>query len=262
MGNTIIGARGASHLLRNLERNNAGVARALERLSTGKRINRPSDDPAGFVGAEELRGEISRLEGELRYVQRARGAVRLRESELNAISSQLADVQGLVHGSAGNLLSDAERQAFDEQIKQSLDAVERVRTQIVRRGPTGVPEIDATTPEKIVVTDESQLAETIDQHADEVLFSRAGLAAYEKYQLDVRQTLAEDMMVTHTEALSLLEDADIAEETANLAASQILTAGSLAALQLTGKLAAEQVGALIEGAEETIDAVAAHLAQA
>jgi hypothetical protein len=66
--------------------------------------------------------------------------------------------------------------------------------------------------------------------------------------------------VTLPAALSLLEDADIAEETANLAASQVLTAVSLAALALTGKLGAEQIGELIEGVEVTIlalDAAAA-----
>jgi flagellin len=250
VGNTITGAGGAASFLRNLERSNAGVSRAIERLSTGKRINRPSDDPSGFVAAEELRGEISRLNSELKNVQRLRGAARLRESELAAIHDQLTEVQGLLHGSAGNLLSDAERQAYSEQIDMSLDAVERLRVQITRRGPTGVPQIDSTTPSKIVITEETPLNETVDSHADEALFSRAGLAAYEKYELDVRQTLAEDMLVTHTAALSLIEDADFAEEAANLAASQILTAGSLAAIGLSGRMAAEQIGELIEGVEE------------
>ena len=59
------------------------------------------------------------------------------------------------------------------------------------------------------------------------------------------------MLVTHTAALSLIEDADFAEEAANLASSQVLTAGALAAIGLSGRMAAEQIGALIEGAEQT-----------
>lgn len=250
MGNTITGAGGAASLLRNLERSSAGVSRSLERLSTGKRINRPSDDPSGFVAAEELRGEISRLTSELKTVQRLRTAARMRESDLAAMHDQLTEVQGLLHGSVGKLLSDAERQAYSEQIELSLDAVERLRVQTTRRGLTGVPQIDSTTPSRIVITEETPLNETVDRHADEALFSRAGLAAYEKYELDVRQTLAEDMLVTHTAALSLIEDADFAEEAANLASSQVLTAGALAAIGLSGRMAAEQIGALIEGAEQ------------
>jgi hypothetical protein len=72
VGSVISSTRGGSLQFQNsLQRNNANAQRALERLSTGKRINRPSDDPSGFVGAEELRGEIARLEGELKGIPRA-----------------------------------------------------------------------------------------------------------------------------------------------------------------------------------------------
>ena len=75
------------------------------------------------------------------------------------------------------------------------------------------------------------------------------MAAYEKYDLEVRETLIQNMLVTHTEALGQLEDADFAEEAANLASSQTLAGGSLAAIAYAGQLEAEQVGALIEGLE-------------
>jgi flagellin-like hook-associated protein FlgL len=48
-------------LVRNYARNNQRVGVAVEQLSTGKRINRPSDDPTGFVAAEGIRGELIEL---------------------------------------------------------------------------------------------------------------------------------------------------------------------------------------------------------
>lgn len=45
-------------LVRNYARNNQRVGVAVEQLSTGKRINRPADDPSGFVAAEGIRGEL------------------------------------------------------------------------------------------------------------------------------------------------------------------------------------------------------------
>ena len=45
--------------LRHLEQTDAQQARTFERLSTGLRINRGADDPAGLIVSERLRSEIS-----------------------------------------------------------------------------------------------------------------------------------------------------------------------------------------------------------
>lgn len=37
--------------------NNASLSTALERLSTGSRINRGKDDPSGLIASENLRAE-------------------------------------------------------------------------------------------------------------------------------------------------------------------------------------------------------------
>lgn len=54
----------ATQLVRNFDRSQERVFTSIEQLSTGKRINRPSDDPTGFVAAEEIRGELIQLRGE------------------------------------------------------------------------------------------------------------------------------------------------------------------------------------------------------
>jgi flagellin len=53
-----------SSLVQNHARNQKRVDVAIEQLSTGKRINRPSDDPSGWVAAEEIRGELRELQSE------------------------------------------------------------------------------------------------------------------------------------------------------------------------------------------------------
>ena len=75
----------------------------------------------------------------------------------------------------------------------------------------------------------------------------AALAAYEKYELDVSQSLAEDSLVIHIETLSLIEDADFAEEASNLATSQILAEGALAAISVSNRLEADHIEAQLEG---------------
>ncbi len=47
---------------RNLEINAARIGQSIERLSSGLRINRGADDPAGLVISELLRAQVSGLE--------------------------------------------------------------------------------------------------------------------------------------------------------------------------------------------------------
>ena len=51
-------ASSTQRLLQKHERNHDLIQQSIERLSTGKRINRPSDDPAQFILAEDLRGDL------------------------------------------------------------------------------------------------------------------------------------------------------------------------------------------------------------
>jgi flagellin len=255
VGSVISSARGPLKFQNSLQRNNANAQRAIERLSTGKRINRPSDDPSGFVGAEELRGEIARLEGELKRIGKSRGAIRQQESSLSEIATQLNDLKGVLGGAVGNVLSDAERTAFTQQIDATLDAVARVQSYFSRFELDGaappssllkpkhasepLPGIDAENLEASAVA--------TDRYLDEATFSRAGLAAFEKYDLQLREALNTSMLETHTAALSLIEDADFAEEASNLVTAQVLAAGAQAAIALDGSISADHIGALLDG---------------
>jgi flagellin len=257
VGSVISSTRGGSLQFQNsLQRNNANAQRALERLSTGKRINRPSDDPSGFVGAEELRGEIARLEGELKGISKSRLSIRQQESSLSTIQNQLNDLKGLIGGAASNVISDAERRDFAQQIDATLDAVGRVQSYFSRFELDGaapppssllkpkhasdpLPGIDAENVEAS--------AAATDHYLDEATFSRAGLAAFEKYDLQLREALNTSMLETHTAALSLIEDADFAEEASNLVTAQVLAAGAQAAIALDGSISADHIGALLDG---------------
>ena len=51
--------------------NSRSIFKSLERLATGQRINRASDDPAGLISSENLRATLAVLESEVRSMQRA-----------------------------------------------------------------------------------------------------------------------------------------------------------------------------------------------
>jgi flagellin-like hook-associated protein FlgL len=236
--------------LRSIQKSAAVGEQALERLMTGKRINRPSDDPAGFITAEMLRGEIARLEGELKGINGKRSAANLQQSALGNIQNQLIELRGTLVGASDGLLTTEQRQAFEQTIAGSLEAIDKLRTGLSNlRGGVGVTS-GASSPTTAGGGDLPALAASTDSQIDEVSFSRAALAAYEKYDLDIAEQLARESIVIHSEALSQVEDADFAEEASKLATSQVLAAGAIAALVKSGEIHAEQVAALLEGVEE------------
>jgi flagellin-like hook-associated protein FlgL len=195
-----------------------------------------------------------RLRAELKSVGSLRSAARLEQSELSNIQNQLAELKGMLTGAADRLFTAEQRQVYEREIAAALEAIERLDQQRAER-PT-VPASTASSLGTLAHTgDENveQLATAVEADSDSVSFSRAALAAYEKYELDVRQQLAEDSLVIHTEALSQIEDADFAEEASKLVASQVLAEGALLAMSITQDLNAEHVEALLEGVEGVVE---------
>ena len=54
-----------------LNQNNTALGVSLERLSTGLRINRGADDPAGLIASEALRAEITSTNAAIGNAERA-----------------------------------------------------------------------------------------------------------------------------------------------------------------------------------------------
>ena len=60
---------------RNLARTSADLAMRLQRLSTGLRINRGADDPAGLIVSERLRSEIKGITQAIANSERASSVI-------------------------------------------------------------------------------------------------------------------------------------------------------------------------------------------
>ncbi|MBN1492219.1 MAG: flagellin [Phycisphaerae bacterium] len=122
--NTNIPALQATH---RLIANQSDLTTRLERLSTGLRINRGKDDPAGLIASETLRNEIRGIEAALSNSQRAINVLSVAEGALNEVSSLLLDMQQLIVTSANDgAISDTELQANQLQIDSILESIDRI----------------------------------------------------------------------------------------------------------------------------------------
>ncbi|MEM6392562.1 MAG: flagellin [Planctomycetota bacterium] len=110
-----------------LGQNNTGLNQSLERLSTGLRINRGADDPAGLIASENLRSEQASISAAIANAERADQVVNIAEGGLQEINSLLLEVQGLVGRSANDAgLSDEEKAANQLQIDSILQTIDRI----------------------------------------------------------------------------------------------------------------------------------------
>jgi flagellin len=107
--------------------NAKGLNTTLERLSTGLRINRGKDDPAGLIASENLRGEKSALGAAISNAERTDQLVNIAEGGLQEVSNLLTDLQGLITSTANNAgLSAEERSANQLQIDSILQTIDRI----------------------------------------------------------------------------------------------------------------------------------------
>lgn len=110
-----------------LGQNNFTLNKSLERLSTGLRINRGKDDPAGLIASENLRAEIKATNAAIGNATRADQVINTAEGGLQEISNLLTELQGLVTtSSSSGGISQEEKEANQLQIDSILQTIDRI----------------------------------------------------------------------------------------------------------------------------------------
>ncbi|MCC6229030.1 MAG: flagellin [Phycisphaerales bacterium] len=110
-----------------LAQNSSGLSTALERLSTGLKVNRGKDDPAGLIASENLRSELKSMNAAIGNAERADQVVNIAEGGLQEVSGLLTELQGLVTTTASNAgLSRSEKEANQLQVDSILQTIDRI----------------------------------------------------------------------------------------------------------------------------------------
>src|SRR5438067_4541781 len=96
----------ALNALRNLDQTSSSVSSSIERLSSGLRIHRASDDPAGLIISEGLRSQIDGLNQAISNSQDATSLIKTAEGSLTEINSLLRNVRQLAVHAANTGVND------------------------------------------------------------------------------------------------------------------------------------------------------------
>jgi flagellin len=102
------------------------VDTAMERLSTGKRINKASDDSAGQAIATRLTAEIEGLAMASRNVADAQSMVDTAEGAMQEVHSILLRMRELAVQSANGTLTDSDRDHTDAEFQQLEAEITRI----------------------------------------------------------------------------------------------------------------------------------------
>ena len=112
---------------RHLSLSQRALRTSLERLSSGLKINRGADDPAGLIVSERLRSEISVVKQAIDNSERAINVIATTEGALDEVQALLTDIQALVVEAANSgAFSDEEIAANQLQIDNAIDSITRI----------------------------------------------------------------------------------------------------------------------------------------
>jgi flagellin len=238
---------------RNLVGSSAKLAKAMERLSSGSRINRAADDAAGLAISERLRSQVRGLAQAQRNGQDAVSLVQTAEGSLTEVHAMLQRVRELAVQYKNGSLSTADRTSIQSEVNQLASEIDRIGTSaqfngtyLLNAASTQTFQIGANDGEQITVatislsvsissatfsltasgtTDISE----IDASIANVSTARAGFGAVQnrlEYALNNIATYQENLMASE----SRIRDVDMASEMVEFTKLQILQQAGTAML--------------------------------
>jgi flagellin len=111
---------------RQLSQSTLGVGRAMERLSSGLRISRASDDVAGLAVAETLKAQGRSFAVAARNANDGISMIGVAEGSMQVISDNLVRMRELAEQSANGALNDTQRSALQTEFSNLQSEIDRI----------------------------------------------------------------------------------------------------------------------------------------
>ncbi|MCU0976207.1 MAG: flagellin domain-containing protein [Steroidobacteraceae bacterium] len=243
---------------RNLSSSQSSLATALQRLSSGLRINSAKDDAAGLAISERFTAQIRGLNQAVRNASDGISLAQTAEGALAEVTNNLQRIRELAVQSANATNSPSDRASLQAEVTQLLEEIGRVAAQTTFNGTelldgsftsavfqvganagetiTVTSTVDATTATLGIATADistvggaSAAITAVDGALDDINGFRAEFGAIQnRFESVIANltTAAENL----TASRSRIQDADFAAETAALTRAQILQQAGVAIL--------------------------------
>jgi flagellin len=233
----------------------ASMQTAMERLSTGKRINSAKDDAAGLAIASTMTASIRGMSQAIRNSNDGISLAQTAEGALAEVSNMLQRIRELAVQSASGTYSDADRTNLQTEVAELGAQIDSIVADTQFNGVTLFGAADVTidiqtgsgSADQVTLTitglDVSAASASdistaggattalgdVDTALEAVATTRASLGAGQSRLQSVVNNLTNNVN-NLSDARSRIEDTDFSVETTNLAKSQILSQAATAML--------------------------------
>ena len=233
---------------RHLEETGSSLNRALERLSSGVRINDAFDDAAGLAIADKLQRDVRVLGQAIRNANDGLSALAIGEKALGSVTDILSRLSELASQSATGTVTNTQRSAIQQEFTALLSEVGRLSNnttfngvQLLSAGTTVTLQVglDGSVSGILTLAQTSIAASTQESAQSALGFltsaianvaqTRGTLGAYESRLLS-SITAARIASEAFQSAEGRIRDADVAAETAALTRGTILQQAGAAVL--------------------------------
>lgn len=111
---------------RQLGMNNNQVSKALEKLSSGYRINRAGDDASGLAISEKMKSQIKGLDTASLNAQDGISVVQTAEGALTEVHNMLNRMTELATRSANGINADLNRESLQQEVDKLKEEIDRI----------------------------------------------------------------------------------------------------------------------------------------
>jgi len=230
---------GISNLHRGIDITVWQMNKSMEKLASGLRINRASDDPAGLVISEQMRARIASLNQEISNLSNQINKYETASSSTLQLRSYLTEMRSLAVAAANSGGNDAAMQeAYADEANRLVDTYNDTidsasfGTQQLLDGSTGsvatVPymgNIDLSTSEAAAAA-----IDTIDAEIERIDSTIIDIGSTQKNYLESRRRSLQVEAENITAAESMIRDTDYAREFSNFLKYQISLQASMSLL--------------------------------
>ena len=124
---TVINTNTSSMIARDaIQRNDRAMSTAMERLSTGSRINTAKDDAAGLAISERMSAQVSGLDMAVRNANDAISLLQTADGATQEISNMLGRMRELAVQAASGTYSSTDQTALDLEFGALMNEIDRI----------------------------------------------------------------------------------------------------------------------------------------
>lgn len=242
MPNRITNQSEGSDSVRHLNMSHEALLKSMERLSSGWRINRASDDPAALVISEQLRSRIASLNQEIENTTMMIRKYETAESVLGELRLQLRSLRVMVEAAADVTTGDGAREILQNAIAA---ATERYNHLIKTAAYNGAVFFDGSkgalaslSPLAGVDISSSEAARNsvgvLDQAETDLYAAQVDIGAIQKYELEARLATLEVTEANLTASEESIRGSDTAQDVADMVRQELLMKAEIARMFHSG----------------------------